>query len=835
LRALELRLLRCTLPSAEKPVAAGSVLYPELYSLLNDVVERVESGDYIAVLSSSPASTVLFSDVRVGSSDSARIFYTETLPECVTAFLNIDGDRDAVGVSYRALIVMALGIAALMAFTQCNIIGPVDNLSLVPLGELLIHDGEAGCSSSIKWEEWAHAELAAIGSDFSAKFRYLQYLIFAKSMLMRTKDVLHEGDFSSADGVRSISWWLARAFFLHQKLLDEHSSSLFDLLKVFMVECQGLKNYWQGSEDSSTILSMLYVEMGIIDLYYGRLDTFKEHLESAVKESNYDFFVSGALGFRTKHQVQPKAQLRLVAGSKVVDRNAPSKWVPVDDQIPVKTSETYEASDILILPQFVAEEGDSRNVSASKLEVVHQALLLAQCLALEKFARSDELQKWEMAPYIEAIDSQSSSPFMIRCSSDLLRIRWESSRSRTKQRALLLMENLVERLQKQPPGVAERLHYSFGVRMPPIPSLRKEYGDLLVSCGLIGEAMKIYEDLERWDDLIHCYKLLDKKPAAVELINRCLSQRPSDSTLWCSLGDVTCTDSCYEKALEVSGNRSSRALRSLARSAYNRGEYEKSTSLWESAMALNSLYPDGWFALGAAALKSRDVDRAIHGFSRAVEVDPENGEAWNNIACLHMMKKRAPQAVIAFEQAVKLKRNSWEMWENYSHVAADSGRFDLAMEAVENVLSITKSKRVDSGLLGKIMGEIESRDRTDDETERLLCRLGNILKRVVQSSSGNGEIWGVYGRWHKAKGDLVMCSEALQKQVRSYQGSDLWTDRNRFSKFAVASVELCKVYGEVGGREVFAAEMHLKSSIKQAVNFVDSEEYGRLVACLEDV
>lgn len=104
-------------------------------------------------------------------------------------------------------------------------------------------------------------------------------------------------------------------------------------------------------------------------------------------------------------------------------------------------------------------------------------------------------------------------------------------------------------------------------------------------------------------------------------------------------------------------------------------------------MALNSLYPDGWFALGAAALKviyaiciwvnslfygilhkfmcigstkmgevllffslseisetiadeflqARDVEKALDGFTRAVQLDPDNGEAWNNIACLYAL------------------------------------------------------------------------------------------------------------------------------------------------------------------------------------------------------
>ncbi|XP_024041255.1 uncharacterized protein LOC18044936 isoform X1 [Citrus clementina] len=81
-------------------------------------------------------------------------------------------------------------------------------------------------------------------------------------------------------------------------------------------------------------------------------------------------------------------------------------------------------------------------------------------------------------------------------------------------------------------------------------------------------------------------------------------------------------------------------------------------------------------------------------------------------------------------------------------------------------------------------------------------------------------MWGLYARWLKSKGDLTMCSEALLKQVRSYQGSDLWKDRDRFKRFSYASLELCKVYMEISSssgsrRELFAAEMHLKNVLKQ--------------------
>lgn len=49
----------------------------------------------------------------------------------------------------------------------------------------------------------------------------------------------------------------------------------------------------------------------------------------------------------------------------------------------------------------------------------------------------------------------------------------------------------------------------------------------------------------------------------------------------------------------------------------------------------------------------------------------------------------------------------------------------------------------------------------------------------------------------------------------------MWKDRDRFKKFASASLELCKVYKEISSstgsrRELLAAEMHLKNIVKQA-------------------
>ncbi|CAN7114389.1 unnamed protein product [Brassica rapa subsp. narinosa] len=801
LRGYELRLLRCTVsspPSDSPPETheSQSETHPH-DSLINSLLSLIESGDYLGALGSD-ASRLILGDTDLDLVDSAERVYSEILAKVESFVAN--GSSDGIDKARRAVMVMCLAIAAAFWFTRCNLTGPTDGSTKWSLP----FKASEKSKELVEWENWAKIQLMSAGSDLLGKFSNLQHLVFARMLLLKLKDLYATEIFE----LRSVSWWIVRVLLIHQRVLHERSSSLFDMLQVFMAEAldhfgalEKVESYWDDKlleGEVSSITSTIHLEAFVLQYIYGRVDPCRLQLESAKAASKLELSVSGAFGFRTIHQVEPKAQMVLVANtsSSNGDVRLASEKADVGSYYEAWGG---EAPEVYMTPKLVNDEGETGKDSVT-LKPVEQAMVLAQCILIEKGSRNDEMQRWDMAPYIEAIDSQ------------------------------------------------------------------KEYGELLVSCGLVGEAITIFESLELWDNLIHCYCFLGKKSAAVDLINAQLLERPNDPRLWCSLGDVTVNDSCYEKALEVSNDKSVRAKRALARSAYNRGDFEKSQMLWYAAMALNSLYPDGWFALGAAALKARDVQKAIDAFTFAVQLDPDNGEAWNNIACLHMIKKKSRESFVAFKEALKFKRDSWQMWENFSHVAMDVGNIDQTFEAIQQILTMSKNKRIDVVLLDRIMTELEKRKSackslsssvetdassdesaetkpcaaTPDETQRHLELLGKIIQQIVRTES-TSEIWGLYARWSRIKGDLMVCSEALLKQVRSYQESEVWKDKERFKLFAKASLELCRVYREISEstgsrRELFSAEMHLKNTIKQAiVSFSESEELKELENCLEEV
>lgn len=166
----------------------------------------------------------------------------------------------------------------------------------------------------------------------------------------------------------------------------------------------------------------------------------------------------------------------------------------------------------------------------------------------------DELQAWQMAPYVEAVLSQPRSRPLLRAAAKLykcalklslapdltvpqprglcssvhralgkvaapgvrqcapFRGRHERTRARTRERALLTLQQLADAASAPQPHAGSRMRYAFSVAAPYSSTLRRELGEQLVSCGMIGAAMSLFEELELWDNLILCYQLLQKKP-----------------------------------------------------------------------------------------------------------------------------------------------------------------------------------------------------------------------------------------------------------------------------------------------------------------------------------
>ena len=139
---------------------------------------------------------------------------------------------------------------------------------------------------------------------------------------------------------------------------------------------------------------------------------------------------------------------------------------------------------------------------------------------------------------------------------------------------------------------------------------------------------KVLEKIDtKWLDIIM------GKPEAVRmkeiieeidaLISRLLVIQPEDPKLLCLLGDVRGDKRFYENAWKLSGNRFSRAMRSLGSYYFSAEDWSLSIECYDKALAINPMFENSWFIMGCSALRIDDFTTASRAFNRVVQIDPD--------------------------------------------------------------------------------------------------------------------------------------------------------------------------------------------------------------------
>ena len=101
---------------------------------------------------------------------------------------------------------------------------------------------------------------------------------------------------------------------------------------------------------------------------------------------------------------------------------------------------------------------------------------------------------------------------------------------------------------------------------------------------------------------------------AVEVIKTQMEKDGESPLLYCMLGDATDDPANYEKAIELSNERSGRALRSLGSYYYQKKEYEKAVEYFGKSLALNSFQLKTLLRHGYAAMQIKAWDVAAQSY-----------------------------------------------------------------------------------------------------------------------------------------------------------------------------------------------------------------------------
>ncbi|KAL5340371.1 hypothetical protein BJX70DRAFT_387374 [Aspergillus crustosus] len=473
------------------------------------------------------------------------------------------------------------------------------------------------------------------------------------------------------------------------------------------------------------------------------------------------------------------------------------------------------------------------------LDPVDSAILLSFAAAITNTRPEDGLTREETAPYATRVLDGGSSNWQIYTQGLLLRSRIEGYRSRTVERAVLQMQALVDQVladtatqdtqtsdtpqepstflprpeKEESASAADRLKYIWLLSFSTRWSLEAELANRWVNLGGLRTALDIYERLQMWAEVALCYAATEKEDKATVTVRRQLYQPtgedpddenekfegpelsplPADAPrLFCILGDIQSDPTMYDRAWEASNQRYARAQRSLARHflTLSPPALEKAAEAYQKSLHINRLNHSAWFALGCVQLELQRWDEAIESFTRTVQLEDTDAEAWSNLAAAMLRTsqpseddetldqqpqpptepaaddeeeskeslktppqdpyKRKREAISALHRAAQIKNTDSRIWDNLLTVAASIPPpltpYRDVITAQRKVIELLGPKKGEKAIDIPILGMLVDHLVTAYDYEDLLIEVGANSsegaksERVVRSGTLPGSI-----------------------------------------------------------------------------------------------
>ncbi|KAI5718318.1 hypothetical protein M8J77_019420 [Diaphorina citri] len=681
---------------------------------------------------------------------------------------------------------LMIGISSLYAFIQENWTGPRKSKN---------SENQLSCIDIINVDDKTASTMLCVDSvEFSTIPRQPKLLLVAKFVL--------SGNYTK---LSTHTWWLLRTLAIHQTLLDENSSHIYQQIESLATNL---------IQDKSSLLSnnpelklQLQVELFHIYLSYGVVSKSQQVIKEINGLSDISMSLKGALGKRTKWQTKNLAQLLL----EVKFDNKTSSELPLtlpsedsSSKDPTQISEQNKSSSDNPLTQSVPSDNDkpghispsgekpSHNfphniqldddtrletityedeTSIPSLSPAQQIVVYTNLLYAYRTQPKDNLKTEELRPYMDVLLGQEGLLWGVRYGVLYLRSKLEADHRRTVERSMLQLEELRTSLSKEQPACRERLEHFFLISIPSANTMEATLAGILVSLGDIKSALGIYETLHHWEEMILCYNLLQLRHLSVAVIRDQLALGETPK-LYCLLGDATDEVEHYHKAWTLSRERSARAMKCLGMYYYKRQEYTQAIPYLQRSLTINSIQIDLWSRLGYAALQCEEFkDVACSAYNRYVSLEPDDfqvsGIGCNNINTIQI-----------------------DIWSRQGYAALQCEEFkDVACSAYNRYVSLEPDDFQVSGIvcnnINTIQIDIWSRlgyaALQCEEFKDVACSAYN---RYVSLEPDDFQGWNNLARAYLDRGEKTRAYNALVEAVRT-SNMDNWKVIENLMRVAV--------------------------------------------------
>ncbi|KAK7477463.1 hypothetical protein BaRGS_00031287 [Batillaria attramentaria] len=680
----------------------------------------------------------------------------------------------------RELEVLLCGASCLQLFVQNNWLGPLTDTPPTAFLTQPWTDDKAV-------QEIALSSLSEDGEPVYNLSRHTGFLHLARIIFVDCRHL--------CTSLQTWDWWLVRCLAVQQALLEQRSPTLRATI-LERLEDLSKRESLLIRESNKDVAVLFHLEAARMCQMYWEDKAALDHVTQARKLAGLEVELTGALGKRTRFQQEHTAQLLVKVTRDQGEQSLPAVGL-CDPEFSATVPKNVALDDDTVLNKVNFKDEEANKVTP--LSPLEQALLYGVMDCHRRTVAEEKLRDEEVVTYLEHILSQSSN-WCVSVSALTLRSKLESDSRRRVERSMQQIEELVNQVSSKEPGVADRLPLFYPARPPTTWVLQSELASLLISLGCIGAALDIYERLQLWEDAIACYQRLGKREKAESVIREQLAIKETPSLL-CFLGDVTHDKTHYQRAWEMSNQRSARAMRCLGYIHFSEERYDEAVECFEKSLAINALQIPVWFTCGCACMAAGNYEAAVKAFRRCVNIDYDNFEAWSNLATAYARLKNKRKAFLTVKDAIKCNYDNWRLWENCLVFATDCGEFRDVIQAYHRLMDL-KEKWTDAEVLKIVVKAVTNNmeDAAGLPAARLHGKLLELFGRITAKVTSDAQIWRLYADLTLAetehhKPDMQKAVQFLQKSHRCVMQTSAWEkDDKKCKEVAEQSLELSEVY-----------------------------------------
>mmetsp|Transcript_26509 Transcript_26509/g.50273 ORF Transcript_26509/g.50273 Transcript_26509/m.50273 type:complete len:1111 (+) Transcript_26509:114-3446(+) len=606
------------------------------------------------------------------------------------------------------------------------------------------------------------------------------------------------------------SLWNARAIVAHRRLIStkrddddgQTCPTLWNEAEAMFSRCLAAfceKVIFDDEHRNTHVATEVMLEWGLAQHHFRQVGRGKKSFNKALEISKLEVEVTGAEGKRTKYQQKATAQylVRAKPSSQeaTVQEAADStseKKAHIEKQM-IKHDEVSD--DALLLEKIKFEEQDD-NVHYN-LPILDQSTLLALCLDVKNDNPMDGLTGEQMGAFLARVLHQHDD-WMVYATALLERAWLECERPHGRERAILQIQALADQhsnrltltqstfksVEEDSAPAQDRLRNLHGIVYPPRWDMLRDLAERYAKIGIVTSAAEIFEELELWDDVVECYRVAGKESKAEEVVRARLAEKETPR-MYAALGDLTKDPQYFERSLELSNGKFHDAHVALGNFYFDKGELRKSLEHFLGGLEIKPLMPTVWFRVGTISMQLSEWDTALKAFTEVVQQEPEEGDAWANVAAVHMHNRRAEEAYPALIESLKQNRNNWRVWVSKLYTCIDLKKYDEAVQTCMELINL-KARRKSSDLIptpeekcvraivgGSMQNYHDARATSDeialDSSKRTLTRVKQLLDKMKSSTKSEPWLFEISAHFNEEMGWREEVFNDLMKEYRTLQ------------------------------------------------------------------